>query len=300
METEVADLPTEGQPFALPPILHHAQTPPTLITQGAEARLYKTAYLFPSRPAALKYRPRKPWRHPTLDARLTRGRILAEARVLHRCHRENVPVPAVLALDEAAGWLMLEWIPGVPVRVAINNWLARWHPIQRQAPGELATVPERDGTEGPGTVETFPQSEAVGADATLRDIMHRVGVAIGKLHKVGIVHGDLTTSNMMLRPSDTTRESHDAPSLAGENDSLRGDVVLIDFGLASTSSADEDRAVDLYVLERAFGSTHPRAEVLFNELLEGYAQALPPKQATVVLRKLEDVRMRGRKRSMVG
>lgn len=42
--------------------------------------------------------------------------------------------------------------------------------------------------------------------------------------------------------------------------------MLIDFGLAGQSVHDEDRAVDLYVLERAFGSTHPRTEPLFEEV----------------------------------
>jgi len=54
----------------------------------------------------------------------------------------------------------------------------------------------------------------------------------------------------------------------------------------------------LYVLERAFGSTHPRAECIFKEVLEEYRKSF--KQAPVVLKKLEDVRMRGRKRSMIG
>jgi len=79
---------------------------------------------------------------------------------------------------------------------------------------------------------------------------------------------------------------------------LEGEIVLIDFGLASQSSADEDRAVDLYVLERAFGSTHPRAESLLSEMLTAYGKSF--KGANVVLKKLEDVRMRGRKRSMLG
>jgi TP53 regulating kinase-like protein len=56
--------------------------------------------------------------------------------------------------------------------------------------------------------------------------------------------------------------------------------------------------VDLYVLERAFGSTHPRAECVFGELLEAYGKSF--KQGPSVLKKLEDVRMRGRKRSMLG
>jgi len=79
---------------------------------------------------------------------------------------------------------------------------------------------------------------------------------------------------------------------------LHGEIVLIDFGLASQSSAEEDRAVDLYVLERAFGSTHPRAEGLFSELLVAYGKSF--KGGNVVLKKLEEVRMRGRKRSMLG
>ena len=44
--------------------------------------------------------------------------------------------------------------------------------------------------------------------------------------------------------------------------------------------------------------THPRAESLFPELLHAYGTSF--KGAGVVLRKLEDVRMRGRKRSMLG
>ncbi|KLU88488.1 serine/threonine-protein kinase BUD32, partial [Magnaporthiopsis poae ATCC 64411] len=76
-------------PFPLPPILTHpSSAAPTLITQGAEGRLYKTAYLRPDLPCALKHRPSKPYRHPLLDARLTRQRILAEARILARCRRD--------------------------------------------------------------------------------------------------------------------------------------------------------------------------------------------------------------------
>jgi len=46
--------------------------------------------------------------------------------------------------------------------------------------------------------------------------------------------------------------------------------VLVDFGLAYTSPLTEDKAVDLYVLERAFASTHPDSEPLFERFLEGY------------------------------
>ncbi len=79
---------------------------------------------------------------------------------------------------------------------------------------------------------------------------------------------------------------------------LKGEIVLIDFGLAGQSLQDEDKAVDLYVLERAFGSTHPDVEEGFQEVLKAYGESY--RGAKVVLKKLEDVRMRGRKRSMLG
>lgn len=91
--------------------------------------------------------------------------------------------------------------------------------------------------------------------------------------------------------------------------------MLIDFGLAYTSTLVEDKAVDLYVLERAFASTHPDSEPMFFAVLEAYKKGMG-KDWTVVERRLEEgeydllfwnsplswpaVRLRGRKRSMVG
>lgn len=54
--------------------------------------------------------------------------------------------------------------------------------------------------------------------------------------------------------------------------------VLIDFGLTSASAFAEDKAVDLYVLERAFASTHPASEHLFAEVLKSYAKVAGKKQ----------------------
>lgn len=275
--TAVASTPPTmaGQtPIPLPRVLtHRSSHPPELITQGAEGLLYKTFYLTPSLPCALKHRPSKPYRHPILDARLTRQRILAEARILAKARREGVPVPAVYCVDEAAGWMMIEWVAGQPVRARVNAWL------------------------GDKTEAEVLRAGDDGGNAELVALMRRVGAAVGALHAAGIVHGDLTTSNMMLRP---------APPPAGENGAQHGDegsildgeIVIIDFGLASQGQSEEDRAVDLYVLERAFLSTHPRTEKLFGEVLGGYGQAF--KGSKPVLRKLEDVRMRGRKRSMLG
>ena len=100
---------------------------------------------------------------------------------------------------------------------------------------------------------------------TTEDLMTSIGQTLSMLHTAQIIHGDLTTSNMMLRPlrplcspntsatSTTTSDPQNRPY----------EIVLIDFGLSSHSNVPENLAVDLYVLERAFGSTHPTSERLF-------------------------------------
>ena len=53
-----------------------------------------------------------------------------------------------------------------------------------------------------------------------------------------------------------------------------GTLFVIDFGLATTSSKLEDKAVDIYVLKRAFISTHPGSESLFDRILAVYETKL--------------------------
>ncbi|KAF4555714.1 EKC/KEOPS complex subunit bud32-like protein [Elsinoe fawcettii] len=244
--------PTQESTLPLPAPFSTSQTPLTLISQGAEALLYHTTFLTPHHEIALKYRPPKPYRHPTLDRRLTRQRILAEARILVKCTKEGVAVPRVLALGTEEGWMAISWIAGRTVKEVLRGF---------------------KGQEG--------KEEETGG------VLKRVGQAVGRLHKVGVVHGDLTSSNMLLR------EEADAGEGGEEG------IVLIDFGLAQTGTADEERAVDLYVLERAFGSTHPELEEIFaKEVLGAYGESY--KGARVALKRLEDVRMRGRKKSMIG
>ena len=291
----------DAEATPLPPPFSYTFPAPTLIAVGAEAHLYRTHFLDPSRPCALKWRPPKAWRHPVLDARLARHRVLAEARVLHKCWRAGVPVPGVLSLDwegaavdgdgrsgdegdsgrgegrgrrRSGAWIMMEWIEGRTVRRALDEWM-----LGRD---EAAPPPGPTGEEG------------------LRSLMVQMGEAVGRLHAAGVVHGDLTTSNLMLRPQPPVTmngTSEDGPH-APRHPGLEGELVLIDFGLAAQTVQDEDRAVDLYVLERAFGSTHPTIEDWFHEALEAYGASF--KGGKVVLKKLEEVRMRGRKKSMIG
>ena len=79
-----------------------------------------------------------------------------------------------------------------------------------------------------------------------------IGKSVGLLHKAGIVHGDLTTSNMILR---------------------NGRVFLIDFGLGYCSRRLENQAVDLSVFKEALKSTHYEyLNLLWESFIKGYGQ----------------------------
>jgi TP53 regulating kinase-like protein len=189
--------------------------------------------------------------------------------VLVRLRREGVRVPALYALDWEEGWMMTEWIGGGTVRSVLDVLLE----------GFVDGQGEGDKEEG------------------LWGLMGRIGRLVASCHDAGVIHGDLTTSNIMLRtsPSIVSSSQHQAVDPATLVDA---EPILIDFGLASTSSQEEDRAVDLYVLERAFGSTHPRAEGLFGEVLRAYGEGF--KGAKGVLKRYQEVRMRGRKKILIG
>ncbi len=188
-----------------------------------------------------------------------------------------------------SAWLLMEWIDGKCVKDLLREWDV-WY--------KSDGVSDEEKSEG---------------EEEVKRLLRRVGKAVGAMHsKGGVVHGDLTSSNIMVRPesgqANGVIEHDEANDIADEHATqlkkpdLSGDVVLIDFGLATQTIQDEDRAVDLYVLERAFGSTHPRQEGWFDQEVlqseEGYKGSF--RGSAMVLKRLEDVRLRGRKRSMVG
>lgn len=127
------------------------------------------------------------------------------------------------------------------------------------------------------------QQSASRMEPELEGLAEKVGQILAKMHDEDVIHGDLTTSNMLLRCGLENGES---------------DLVLIDFGLSYISALPEDKGVDLYVLEKAFLSTHPNTEALFEKLLKSYT--VSSKKSSAVIKKLDEVRLRGRKRSMVG
>ena len=117
------------------------------------------------------------------------------------------------------------------------------------------------------------------SEQILQVLAEKIGSCLADMHNVDCIHGDLTTSNILLKTG-------------AEN------IILIDFGLSFISALTEDKGVDLYVLERAFLSTHPNTEELFKIILESYRKKA--NKAEEVIKKLDEVRLRGRKRTMVG
>ena len=69
--------------------------------------------------------------------------------------------------------------------------------------------------------------------------------------------------------------------------------------LRSSSTLAEDRAVDLYVLERTLVSTHPKHAAMFEGILSAYSEGAQHDVASV-MKRLEAVRARGRKRTAFG
>ncbi|GMH02402.1 hypothetical protein Nepgr_004241 [Nepenthes gracilis] len=221
---------------------HGKDTSLVLLKQGAEARVFTSTFI--GRKSIVKERFSKKYRHPTLDSKLTLKRLNAEARCMTKARRLGVSTPVLYSVDPILHTLTFEYVEGPAVKEILLEF------------GGSRVSEER-----------------------LDDIAAQIGDAIGKLHDGGLIHGDLTTSNMLIR--DGTNK-----------------LVLIDFGLSFTSALPEDKAVDLYVLERALLSMHSSCGNMIDRVLAAYRKS--SKQWCSTLNKLAQVRQRGRKRTMVG
>lgn len=120
--------------------------------------------------------------------------------------------------------------------------------------------------------------------------MASIGDSIAAMHSIDVIHGDLTTSNMLLRKANDASQA-----TGGSSDISLPSIALIDFGLSYVSTLVEDKAVDLYVLERALASTHPEDEMrerkeerYIEKILAAYAQGVGEKEWTKVEKRLRD------------
>ena len=103
------------------------------------------------------------------------------------------------------------------------------------------------------------------------ELSRMVGETVGSLHRGGIIHGDLTTSNMILS---------------------RGRICLIDFGLAFYEKTVEAQGVDVHVYFQTLESTHDRPRELMEAFVDGYIKTNP--QAEAVLQRVKEIKARGR------
>ncbi|CAB50493.1 Kae1-associated kinase Bud32 [Pyrococcus abyssi] len=211
-----------------------------LIKQGAEAKIYLAEFseLYFDYPikVIVKERIKKRYRIPEIDLKLRKERTIREARILRRAKEFGVNVPYVFEVDTKNMIIVMEYIEGERLK-------------------EL--------------LEKLPMEERL-------KVCREVGRQIGKLHEAGIVHGDLTTSNMILR---------------------EGKVYFIDFGLAEFDDTIEAQGVDLHLLKRAMESTHYKwFERGFEEVLKGYIEIRGEDKGREIREKIREIELRGRYR----
>lgn len=141
-------------------------------------------------------------------------------------------VPKILKVDEKNAEIDMEFIPGK----RLSEWL-----------------------------DKFDLKEA-------EKICEKIGENTAKLHNQGIIHGDLTTSNMILH---------------------EGKIFFIDFGLGFHSSRIEDKAVDMHLLRQALESRHfGHWQQLFDSVLKGYKDK--SNESEKILQQFKKVESRGR------
>jgi|TARA_Y100000310_G_C20702899_1_gene831651 Kae1-associated kinase Bud32 len=123
-----------------------------------------------------------------------------------------------------------------------------------------------DGKKISSNLNKFPEKEQL-------KIFEIIGKNIAKIHDSEIIHGDLTTSNMIFSEE-------------------KNDVYFIDFGLGFFSNKVEDKAVDLHLLKQALEAKHfENWKKLFNAVIKGYEISKDHKK---VFERFKKVEKRGR------
>jgi len=104
------------------------------------------------------------------------------------------------------------------------------------------------------------------------ELARRIGELVAELHNHNIIHGDLTTSNMILNE--------------------KNNIVFIDFGLSFHSDKIEDKAVDIHLFKQALNSKHFKVyDKALKEFMQGYKKVNKHEQ---IMQRLKEVELRGR------
>jgi TP53 regulating kinase-like protein len=187
------------------------------------------------RKVIMKKRLPKKYRLSALDERIRAYRTIHEPQLMHEAKKAGVPTPTIYLVDTKNATIIMEFIEGEQVK----RLLSKVSESQRQIS------------------------------------CHKIGELIGKLHNNGIIHGDLTTSNMIQDPE--------------------GKIFFVDFGLGEKTKELEARGVDLHLMKRALQSTHFQfAEKCFKAVIEGYASVSEVGEVKSVLEKIREIERRGR------
>ncbi len=183
----------------------------------------------------MKKRLPKKYRPSKLDETIRTSRTSKEPQLMHEAKKAGVPTPTIFLVDRKNATIVMEYINGIQVKKLLSK----------------VSEPEK------------------------RRLCIEIGRLIGRLHKAGIVHGDLTTSNMI----------QDAD----------GKIFFVDFGLGEKTGELEAKGVDLHLMKRALQSTHfGFAEKCFEDVIEGYSEVVGVKDAKDALEKIREIERRGR------
>ena len=183
----------------------------------------------------LKERIPKSYRLSVLDEKIRKSRTKREGKILGKAKEFGVNVPEVFNVDRKG-------IPRDKFKIEI----------------ELI--------EGDRLSETLNDYE----ENKQFEVMKKLGKQVALLHKNNLIHGDLTTSNTILKEKE---------------------IFIIDFGLGFTSHRLEDKAVDLHLIKQALEAKHwQNHEDLFKNFVKGYSW----EQTKEVLEQLKKVEARGR------
>ena len=112
------------------------------------------------------------------------------------------------------------------------------------------------------------------SNGTIIKACKKIGRIVGTLHKNGIMHGDLTTSNFIL-----TREG----------------LIIIDFGLAQKTEKVEDHAIDLRLFKEVLNSAH--IDIVgksWESFLNGYENIVGTPRKERVISQVSVIEKRGR------
>ncbi|PKK81579.1 MAG: hypothetical protein CVT47_01715 [Thermoplasmata archaeon HGW-Thermoplasmata-2] len=237
-------------------VLRSLLLPDEIIRRGAEAEIHKTVFM--GRVAVQKRRVPKSYRIPQVDAAIREARTKEEVKLIAAARAAGVGTPRIYDVDLAASSITMEFVDGKRAKEAVED--KNTTPARRKA------------------------------------LCRNIGACAAKLHSAGIIHGDLTTSNIIVRADGKSGgTSGGAASAGGRSTDVSAclpSLCFIDFGLGEFSKEIEKQGVDLHVLMEAFESTHSRFPYCFGEVMKGY-KAKYAKGAEVE-EKIKEIVKRGR------